>query len=221
MEVKEWTPTGLGLSIHEGFIKDNWEFFKEFFPKGVRPPRLFGKALMVNSYETPNGPEWFTELFENHAAKMFALVEGKVVAVRQFKQGYAAFNRKLGQPGALWELPGGSPNFKREEQEWVGLREFVEETGCRPRKVIPLGPLQFMSTRNSESNTLLLLGLDCVKAGEQRLDRYEGTLEVVFFEIQDWWKMCMEEIVDPYSIVATVRALNHLKMLQITMPKEG
>lgn len=202
MTIKPWKARN-EVKIDETFLQNHWEHVGPAIG-GDKPPRLFGKALILRTFEDSNGKvvEHFAMLKENPASKKLALTkDGKVIAVRQYKQG----------AGECIEIPGGARENPNETPEQIASREMLEETGYRSGRIVRLGPSQYMSTRNSqEATTQLFLAFDCEKVQKGRLETSGEEIEILLIPWNEWIRMCHEEIVDPFSIVATFRAMLHL-----------
>ncbi len=202
-EIKAWEEIpGSDIVIDGGFFNKFPDFFKNVF--GNELPKTFGKALIFRSFRTPEGKrvERFAMLKENPAAKKLAITkDGLVIAVRQYKQG----------SGVCLEIPGGGLDKKGEGFEQLATRELLEETGYRPGSVIALGPAQYMSTRNSmEAQTHLFLARDCEKVGRGKIEDMGEDMRVELIAWDTWLELCHTQIIDPFSIVATFRAVPHL-----------
>lgn len=203
MAIRSWNQVGHPRVIGEAFLRRHWPTLG-FDLGGGKPPRLFGKALLLADFEDPSGKPVsnFAMLWENPAAKKLALTrDGRVILVRQYKQG----------AGVCVEIPGGARDKPNETPEETAQRELLEETGYRPGKVIALGPPQYMSTRNSGATTQLLLALDCAKVQTGKLETSGEEIEVLLMPWEAWILHCHYEIVDPFSIVATFRAQPHVE----------
>lgn len=165
--------------------------------------KKFGKQLVSQMFLNPaTGKEEEFVLFgqKDWSVVLPVTEDGKVVAVKQYKQGCNQI---------LLELPAGTADFKGETAEEVMRRELLEETGYEPKEVISLGPPQFIATRNSWTRFHPFLAKGCRKVKEAKIDLNEE-IEVVLIPLEKWIDLCLKEIVEPSAIVATFRSLPHL-----------
>lgn len=85
--------------------------------------------------------------------------EGKIVMVRQFKQG---------SNGVMEEIPGGNAKGS-ETSEAAVRRELKEETGYVPGTIKSLGKF-WLNPRSSSTSCEMFLATDCVLSSGQNLD---------------------------------------------------
>lgn len=203
MGVKSLSRGNFKFAVNETFFKRHWEFFRRFFPGITAPPRMFGRSLVFRDFQKPGGGmEIIAMLEERSAAKVLALTEdSKVVAVRQYKYG----------AGVCLELPGGAKEKPGELFEETASRELREETGYQAESLVKLGPPLYRSTRNSTAVTAVYLALGCRKIAEPKAEP-DAEEEMILIPWQEWLRLCHAEIVDPFSVAATFRALPYVHM---------
>ena len=161
-----------------------------------------GKELRIATFLNPNTDkkeEFFLIGLGDWSVVLPITEKGEVVTVRQYLQGCD----KIAQ-----ELPGGNID-KGEKPEEAAIRELMEETGYQGKRVIPLGPPLWLTTRNSWTRFYPFLALECKKVGEGKLDPSEE-IEVIAVPLKKWIEMIQAEIEAPDSVVTTFRALPYL-----------
>ncbi|MEK7576470.1 MAG: NUDIX hydrolase [Patescibacteria group bacterium] len=164
----------------------------------------YGRKLISQQFLNPTtGRE---EEFSLFAGKDWSIVlpitkDGGVIAVRQYKQGCDQI---------VLELPAGAVDANDKNPTETIERELLEETGYKAEKVITLDPPLFMATRSSPVRFHAFFAINCEKIQEAKIDASEE-IETEIFPLGDWIKMCLSEIVEPSSIVATFRSLPYLK----------
>lgn len=161
----------------------------------------WNKELRKVTFEKPDGQ--LTDFFlygQPHYAVIMPVTEnGLVVTLRQYYQGAQK---------VLSVLPGG--NLKKHEAPGkAAARELQEETGYQAGKIITLGGPLWPSARNSWHQFHVFLGLDCKKVDEGSGD--DGNFEIELVPLKDLVTMTMSEVEDVSAVVATHRALPHLK----------
>lgn len=170
-----------------------------------RPEKIFkkfGKYIIKQNFELPANKKKIDFYFvgEGNSASIFALTkDGKVIISRQYRPGIDR---------VADELPTGIIDGKETPKDSV-TRELEEETGYKIGKITYLGFFS-MSNPNSFSKLHCFLGLDCEKAGSQKLTDYED-IEVVLMAPKQWLvKVISNKITSPASIVNTFLALPYL-----------
>ncbi len=126
--------------------------------------------------------------------------DGLIIAVEQYKQGCERI---------VLELPAGVAEFEDEDPRSLMQRELLEETGYAPGRVTSLGPAQFISTRNSWTKYHMFLATGCRKVQDPAPDANEE-IAIRMVPIEEWIRLCMEELISPSSLATTFRALPHL-----------
>ena len=187
------------------------------YPRANRPDHVlgsgFGKSLVIRFFKNPDTGE--VEEFILFGQKNWSVVlpiteDGKVLVVRQFKQGCESI---------VDELPAGTADWKDEPPEDLMCRELLQETGHHPGLVIPLHP-QWMSTRNSWTRFFPFLALDCKKVGEALWDTKEQ-IEPRAIPLAEWLGLVFSgKIEEPSAIVATMLAIPHLFKSGILTPEQ-
>ena len=127
--------------------------------------------------------------------------DGKVVTVRQYKQGC----NKI-----YIDLPAGTADFKDENPQVVAERELLEETGYESSEVVLLGPPMWIASRNSWTRFWPFVALGCEKVQPAKIDENEE-IETLLFPLDEWFGFCQNELEDHSAHVATFRALPHIK----------
>ncbi len=137
----------------------------------------YGKRLDKQKYLDHNGQEAEFFFFEQPFWSMVLPItpEGKVILVRQYKQG---------ADRVVEEAPGGTAEFAGEEPEKVVRRELMEETGYQPEKVIFLGQ-GLMNSRNSHTRFHCFLAMGCREAKKPELDG-EEEIELLEKPLAEW-----------------------------------
>jgi len=173
----------------------------------VGPPTLlvekFGKSIVSQTFRNPRTGADAEFLLFGHAdwSTVFPVTtDGLVVAVEQYKQGCDRI---------VLELPGGMAESGDTDPEAGMRRELAEETGFQPDRVIPLGPALFMNARNSWTKYHQFLAAGCRRVKEPSFDEHED-LVTRTYRIEDWIRLCLEELVSPSAIATTFRALPRL-----------
>jgi len=166
-------------------------------------PTFFGKKLIRQEFEDPKGGQ---HTFYFYAIKDSCVVlpvtkEGNAIIIREYKQGSDEI-----QDGLVGGYVDTGETF-----EQAARREVGEETGHSVGKLIDLGHVWILP-RHSSGKVQLFLALDCVRAGEQKLDESTGEeIEVIEMPLSLWVdKVVSGETKESFSVTATVRALPHL-----------
>jgi 8-oxo-dGTP pyrophosphatase MutT (NUDIX family) len=180
-------------------------------PNDVTKP-FWGKKIVEQIYEEPNGKEqkFYHFGLKNLAVAIVVTTEGKVLVVREYKQG---------QDAVVTNLIGGAMN-NGESPEAAVRREMKEEAGYVPGRLIELGVV-FTEPRHAIGGMCtLFLALDCELVSEvQELDDEEGDVEVVEFDsFSHWFEYVSmpgtadgsEGTSDGFSGTATLRAFRWL-----------
>ncbi len=165
----------------------------------------FGKEVRKTIFRNPsNNREEEYILFGQRDWSIVLPVtrDNMVVTVLQFKQGC----NKI-----IHELPAGTVDPGEESPEEAVKRELMEETGYQSDTVIFLGPPLWMSSRNSWTRGFTFLALNCEKVREGKVDEME-VIETRLVPLERWIEMARTEIEEASSVVATFRALPHLKV---------
>lgn len=164
----------------------------------------WGKKLIIQQFVNPKTGKG--EDYVQFAQKDWAVVlpitkDKKVIVVTEYKQG---------RDCVADELPAGTADYDDEPPEQVMARELKEETGYEAGQMISLG-YGWMSTRNSPTKFYCFVAFDCEKVGPAKLDENED-IEWRLVDWEVWLKMVMDgSITEPSAVMATVRALPHLK----------
>lgn len=126
----------------------------------------------------------------------------EVIAVRQFRAGANDFTI---------EVPGGLPKpVGNEIPEQTAEREFREETGYQPEKMINLGVQPFMEAPSLNLRIVMFLALGCHKVTEAKLDAGED-IEAMLIPIETWYeKVFKGEILDGKTIAHSLLVLPYL-----------
>lgn len=163
----------------------------------------YGKSVVSDRFRNPRTGADVEYLLFGHAdwSTVFPLTEeGLVVAVAQYKQG---------ADRVVLELPGGVAESGDEDLRAVVTRELLEETGYRPRAVTPLGPPLFMNARNSWTQYQPFFAAGCRRVREPSFDPDEE-IAIRLIPVDEWIRLCLEELASPSAVVTTFRALPHL-----------
>ena len=173
----------------------------------VGPPTVlvekFGKSILTQIFRNPRTGIDAEYLLFGHAdwATVLPVTEdGLVIAVRQYKQGCDRI---------VTELPGGMAEPGDADPVAAVTRELMEETGYRPERVTPVGPPLFMNARNSWTKYHQFLATGCRRVAEPSFDEHEYLVSRTF-SVDDWIRLCLEELVSPSAVATTFRALPHL-----------
>lgn len=168
----------------------------------------YGKRMIRRYFVNPDMPDEHPkkeEGFVLFGQKDWSVVlpvspEGRVWAVRQFKQGCEKI---------ILELPAGTADFSSETPEQVMRRELLQETGCIANGVIALQP-QWIATRSSWTRFHPFLALGCEKIKDARWDICEQ-IEPVDISLSMWLRMVVSgNVEEPSAIVTTMLSLPHL-----------
>jgi len=173
----------------------------------VGPPTVllekFGKLVVSQSFRDPRSGAEVEYVLFGHAdwATVLPITrDGLVVAVEQYKQGIDRVVLEL--PGGLADPPDEDP------RELIG-RELLEETGYQPDSVVSVGPPLYMDTRNSWAKYHQFLATGCRRVREPSFDAHEEIITRTF-PIEEWVRLCLDEIASPSAVTTTFRALPHL-----------
>lgn len=152
-----------------------------------------GKIIKVNldKVELPDGAISFREeVIHGGGACVFALVDGKVPLVKQYRYAYKK---------EVWEIPAGKLE-KGEDPMLTAKRELIEETGVSPNSLSLVGTL-YPSPGYTNEIIYVYFTDDCV-VSKQKLDDGEF-LEVTYFSISELEKMAKSgEICDAKTLFA-------------------
>jgi ADP-ribose pyrophosphatase len=163
----------------------------------------FGKSVVSQVFRNPRTGTEAEYLLFGHAdwATVLPLSnDGRVIAVEQYKQGCERI---------VLELPGGMAESGDSDPSTVMSRELLEETGYRPDRVMSLGPALFMNARNSWTKYHQFLATGCRRVTDPSFDEHED-LVTRLFSVDEWVRLCLDELVSPSAIATTFRALPHL-----------
>lgn len=152
--------------------------------------------LRLERVRMPDGRTTLLELIEHPGASAVVPVdaEGRVWLVRQWRHATGSW---------LLEVPAGKLD-PGEDPESCARRECEEETGWRPKRLIPLGAL-WTTPGFTDEKIHLFLGLD-LERGEQELQEDES-LSVVAMPLGEAIDLALRgEIADGKSIVSLLRA---------------
>lgn len=163
----------------------------------------FGKSVISQHFRNPRtGTEAEYVLF-GHADWSTVLPvteDGLVIAVEQYKQGCDRIVLEL--PGGLAEPGDGDPCA-------VVCRELLEETGYRAERTVSLGPALFTNTRNSWTRFHAFFATGCRQTQAPSLDEHEE-LTIHRVPLEEWIRLCLDQLVCASAIVTTFRAMPHL-----------
>ncbi len=134
--------------------------------------------LRVDKCELPDGrimPRYYVIEFADWVNVLPVTKDGQVVAVEQYRHGSDQIHL---------EIPGGSlhPQSPEDPLE-AGKRELSEETGYESSRWISCG-FHYPNPALQSNRMHTYLALDCVKAGEPRLDPFED-LSVELFPVSE------------------------------------
>ncbi|MDO8557223.1 MAG: NUDIX hydrolase [Candidatus Jorgensenbacteria bacterium] len=169
-------------------------------------PGEWGKGMAERDFYYPGNRKethylwWWTK---GDPVLVFGVTKDReVVVVRQFRAGANNF---------MLEIPGGIPK-KGEDPRRAGEREFLEETGYKPREITNLHCTSYIDAPSLNVKCVFLLGTDCEKVGEPELDENEkGTIETVLVPIEKWYeKIWAGEIKDNKAIACSLLVLPHI-----------
>ncbi|HEV2358057.1 MAG TPA: NUDIX hydrolase [bacterium] len=163
----------------------------------------FGKSVVSQTFRNPRTGIDAEYILFGHADWSTVVpitTDGFVIAVEQYKQGCDRI---------VLELPGGVAEAGDEDADAAAARELLEETGYRPQQVTSLGPALFMNTRNSWTKCHPFLATGCRPVQPPSFDEHEDLLTRMF-ALDEWVRLCVEELVSPSTIATTFRALPHL-----------
>lgn len=182
MPIIPWEKTGESQTIAEGF----------------------GKKLTKQKFLDHRGEETVFYFVEPPSWSVVLPItnEGKVILVRQYKQGAEE---------VLLELPGGTASFEKESMRHIIQRELLEETGYESQEVIALGS-SWMNSRSSHAKAYCFLAKNCRKVQLPHPDNGEQ-LEVVEISLTEWLIRALHQHKGEWdSTVLTLRALPHLNI---------
>lgn len=162
----------------------------------------FGIKLLLQKFLTPKGEEKeFSQFWMKDSSFVFPITkEGKIITVRQYKQGRHAITH---------ELPAGicDPN---EHGEVTATRELLEETGYQAGIMIYLGPI-WPDSRCGVFVRHTYLALGCEKVAEPKTDP-EEEIEVVLLSMKEWLELVLkgDEVAELTTLGITLKALIYL-----------
>lgn len=164
----------------------------------------------VSQFLTPGGKKFngFSLLAGKKGTRVFTMLEEGVIPV------CAEFQHGCGE--VLFDLPGGELD-PGENPAVCAKREFEEEVGIILKDIISLSSVGMpISARYLGSRNFSFIGIasDPVELRLQKLDANEY-LKVVLVSLDDWFKLIEREMVQAYSISATLLAMRRLKMFEI------
>lgn len=162
--------------------------------------------------ETPSGkiidPYYVLE-YNNWVNGMAITEEGKVLMIRQYRQGY-------GQ--TLLEIPGGTMDGTDTSPEQAMRRELLEETGYAFDNLISLGQI-CPNPASSNNVTHMFLATGGKKVQEQQLDHNEE-IEIVPMEMETVKQLLAEhKILQSLHATCIFYALLHLQQLTWLPPQ--
>ena len=161
--------------------------------------RQFRKTVFINpvtglaeEFSSFGGPDW---------AVILALTPKKeVVTGLEYKQGCQKVVR---------ELVGGGIETQEGPLDAV-KRELLEETGYQCQEIIPLDPAMWIAPRDSWTRFYLFLGLGA-KQVQKKEKAPSEQIETELVPWEKWLEMAHHELENPATVIATFRALPHLK----------
>ena len=172
------------------------------WPK-IGNPRIlakhYGKTFLLQTFREPgtNKDIEFSLFGQPDWCVVLPLTPSRqVIAVEQYKQGCDRI---------VLELPAGTLE-PDEDPLPCAQRELLEETGYSSELMSQLGGALYMASRNSWTRFFPFLALNCVPNGEQTLDEHEEIL-IKTIPLDEWVRLCMNDVVEPSAIVATFRAI--------------
>lgn len=175
--------------------------------------RRHRKNLISQTFENKDNPEetieWTLFMGENKSSFIFALTKDlEVIAIKQFR---------FGSGRVETEVAGGNL-MEGEGAEEAAQREFEEETGFRPAKIVPFAnnnPFWIEPSCFFEGYNFPFLALDCVRVGRQKLDQNES-IDVEVIPLSAWLRYINEGIItDGKTIAMTLLALLYLGKVRV------
>lgn len=120
--------------------------------------KLFGKALVQETWIKPNGEEEVYGMIEQKdwVVVLGVTTDNQVIVVNEFKPGRSDFGD---------ELPAGTSIGSDDTWNKIAMRALQNEAGHSAGELINLGKY-FMATRNSHTKVSMVLALRCVQDGE-------------------------------------------------------
>lgn len=169
-----------------------------------------GKKVTERTFINPytGRKEKYSILIQGDCAMVFAMIkdpntkEDLVITIKEFKQGANEI---------VQSLPGGTVDSCKESPEKTAKKELLEETGYESKKMIPLGPPFWLSTKHSPVKVFPFLALNCRKKQEIKTDENE-IIETELVPLEKWIEMTGTEINEIGSVATTLRALLYLRL---------
>lgn len=167
----------------------------------------FGKSFLRQDFQYPDNTRKDFYLFDYKNGEAPAVALGItedhcVVAIRQFRHAANSI---------ITEVPGGTLKNVTERPEEAIMREFPEETGYVPGKIIRLSdvPIWF-EPANFTVPYWPLLAMHCRKKQKQALDETE-IMEPLVVPVSEWIAWIFNGTIrDSKTITTTFLALPHL-----------
>lgn len=141
---------------------------------------LYNQAFLNPDTGEPSDYSFFSK---KEGITVCAIAEnGNLILVREYKQGADDFI--VGFPAGFLE---DQDNSKQE----AGLRELLEETGYRPKKLIVYNPL-YIAPRKSPCREWPAVALGCELTEKPCLDKNESGIEVIEMQKEDFIRLIRE-----------------------------
>lgn len=175
--------------------------------------RQHRKYLISQTFENRDDSketiEWTLFMGEKKSSFIFALTKDlEVIAIKQFRFGSCKVER---------EVPGGNL-IEGESAEEAAKREFEEETGFRPRKMLCLANNNALWIEPScfyEGYNFPWLAIDCIKVSDQKLDQNES-IDIAIVPLDQWVADITNGVIsDCKTIAMTFLALSYLDLLKL------
>lgn len=167
----------------------------------------YGRKLLLQKFLTPDGVEKeFSQFWMKDSSFVFPITkDGKVITVRQYKQGRNAITH---------ELPAGVCN-PNEHGDVTASRELLEETGYEAGTIIYLGPT-WPDSRCGVFVRHTYLALDCKKTAEPKVDP-EEEIEVALLSMEEWLRLVLkgEEVAELTTLGITLKVLVFLSQTRL------
>src|SRR3989344_3506463 len=167
----------------------------------------FGRKLLLQKFLTPTGEKKeFSQFWMKDSSFVFPITkDGKVVTVRQYKQGRHAITH---------ELPAGICDG-RESGEVAARRELLEETGYEAERMLYLGPT-WPDSRCGVFVRHTYLALGCEKTAEPKNDP-EEEIEAVILGLEEWLDLVLkgDEVAELTTLGITLKVLVYLSQSRL------